>query len=229
MTTNHGRLFAISDIHGCTPALDTLVAQIAWAPGDTLVALGDYVDRGPDSPQVIERLIQLQRQGLLIPLVGNHESMLLSALEDPGEREFWLHCGGDPTLQAYGGQMENIPQSHLEFLRSCQRYHESDHHFFVHANYTASLPLQQQSELTLLWEHLSLHFPGPHISGKQAIVGHTPQRHGEILCMDHLICIDTYCYGGGWLTLMDVEAGDYWQADRDGNLRGGGPRNLFAP
>jgi serine/threonine protein phosphatase 1 len=170
--------------------------------------------------------MDLQATGLLIPLMGNHELMMLLAMDEPAERDFWLQSGGEQTLDAYGGDFDAIPTPHLDFLRSCQRYYESERHIFLHANYTASLPLDHQPEFTLFWEHLTLHLPGPHRSGKQAIVGHTPQRHGEILHLGHVICIDTYCYGGGWLTLLDVESGKYWQANRAGELREGLPRRL---
>ena len=72
---------------------------------------------------------------------------------------------------------------------------------------------------TLLWESLKVRQPGPHCSGKTAIVGHTSQKSGEILDLGHLKCIDTRCYGEGWLTAMDVESGQVWQADKNGRLR----------
>ena len=71
----------------------------------------------------------------------------------------------------------------------------------------------------LRWESLRDMTPGPHDSGKTVIVGHTSQKGGEILDLGHLKCIDTYCYGGGWLTALDVKTGEVWQADRDGKMR----------
>ncbi len=62
--------------------------------------------------------------------------------------------------------------------------------------------------------------PGPHESGKRAIVGHTSQKSGEILDLDHIVCIDTYCYGGRWLTALEVETGRLWQVDPHGHPRG---------
>jgi serine/threonine protein phosphatase 1 len=70
-----------------------------------------------------------------------------------------------------------------------------------------------------MWEHLTNHTPKQHKSGKRAIVCHTPQSNGEILNLDHVICIDTWCYGDGWLTALDVDTGQYWQADKNGKLR----------
>ena len=214
------RIFAIGDIHGCAAALDALLAEIAPTSDDLIVTLGDYIDRGPESPRVVERLLELQQQCQLVPLLGNHEAMLLMALKEESELGFWLECGGQETLDAYGGKLESIPLEHVEFLLNCHLYAELDKHFFVHANYTPSLPLDKQPEYVLLWEHLTMHMPAPHMSGKKAVVGHTPQRDGEILVTDHLICIDTFCYGPqGWLTALDVEAELAIQANRNGELR----------
>jgi len=71
----------------------------------------------------------------------------------------------------------------------------------------------------LRWESLKLRQPGPHCSGKTAIVGHTAQRDGEILDLGYLKCIDTCCYGEGWLTALDVDSGQVWQADKEGRMR----------
>jgi serine/threonine protein phosphatase 1 len=213
------RTIAIGDIHGCDLALARLLEDISPEPDDLIVTLGDYVDRGPNAPAVLDRLLQLQTECRLEPLLGNHEVMLLAALEDPSEFEFWLGAGGEPTLAAYGSDLGSIPAAHRRFLSICRPYVELDDFIFVHANYTPSLPLECQPEYVLYWEHLTAHLPGRHISGKTAIVGHTPQRNGRILRLDHLICIDTFCYGGGWLTALDVHSNKVWQADKDGESR----------
>jgi len=215
------RLLAVGDIHGCLPALETLLATVQPQPDDTLVALGDYVDRGPKSREVIERLIQLQRQCRLIPLLGNHDQMMLMVHD--GQRELyidWLLFGGSATMQSYGIEdAQDLPAAHVDFLRSCRLFHETERHFFVHGNYQAELPLDQQPNEAVMWESLKARRPGPHISGKIAIVGHSSQKSGEILDLGYLKCIDTWCYGNGWLTALDVESGQVWQADKDGRLR----------
>jgi serine/threonine protein phosphatase 1 len=76
-----------------------------------------------------------------------------------------------------------------------------------------------QPRYLTLWEHLSHRQPAPHHSGKTVFVGHTPQRTGEILDLGHVVCIDTACAIGGWLTAIDVDTREIWQADRDGTLR----------
>lgn len=217
------RTIAIGDIHGCSLALEALLGAIEPTTQDVVVTLGDYVDRGPDTRGVLEQLIALGDRCRFKPLLGNHELMMLDALrdeaEDEGEFEFWLECGGWETLDSYGGSRQAIPNSHRTFLESCRRFYQTAGHIFLHANYLDDLPLEEQPDFMLFWEHLSFLVPSRHQSGKQAIVGHTPQVTGEILDLGHVVCIDTYCVGGGWLTAVDVETGRIWQADRDGNLR----------
>jgi serine/threonine protein phosphatase 1 len=143
---------------------------------------------------------------------------MLRALDIPGNMVFWMQSGGLATLASYGGISE-IPPEHIEFVRNCIDYYETDTHLYVHANYEPQLPLSKLDEHTLFWLHLNLVLPAPHCSGKTVIMGHTPQRSGEVLDGGHLVCIDTYCFGSGWLTAMDVATGDLWQADKFGKLR----------
>jgi serine/threonine protein phosphatase 1 len=79
--------------------------------------------------------------------------------------------------------------------------------------------MDEQPWEVLRWESLRDITPGPHISGKRTIVGHTSQKGGEVLNLGYLVCIDTYCYGGGWLTALDVDTNEYWQVDRRGEPR----------
>jgi serine/threonine protein phosphatase 1 len=213
------RTIAIGDIHGCSAALRAVLKAMEPTDDDTLVFLGDYVDRGPDSRGVIEFIVELEKQHHVVPLMGNHELMLLDSLEHSQTIGMWLECGGDATVRSYDGKLSNIPPEHLEFIRRCKRYYEIPSHFFVHANYAADVPLDEQPDYLLFWEHLHFHLPPPHEGGKIAIVGHTSQKKAEILDLGHVICIDTFCHGGGWLTAMDVESGKVWQADRNGRLR----------
>lgn len=213
-----GRTIAIGDIHGCALALEAVLAAIDPQEEDAIITLGDYVDRGPASHRVIDQLLRLKDRNLLVPLLGNHEIMMLVALDEPSELAFWLYNGGQETLDAYGGDLEDIPASHIDFIRSCVRYYETERHIFVHANYVPNLPLEKQPEHVLFWEHLTQRLPTRHCSNKIAVVGHTPQRNNQILRRDHLICIDTNCCGKGCLTALDVEAGTLWQADANGIL-----------
>jgi serine/threonine protein phosphatase 1 len=213
------RTIAIGDIHGCSVALRNLLAAIKPQREDTIVTLGDYVDRGPDSRGVLDQLIALVDQCELVPLIGNHDLMLLQSLQDFGIFEFWQSCGGLATLDSYGGSLDNLPSEHLVFLRGLQPYYETERYIFVHANYDERLPIYQTSQELLLWQHVTGIPPGQHCSGKTVVVGHTPQGNGCVLDLGHLICIDTYCFGGGWLTALDVDSGEVWQADQEGQLR----------
>jgi serine/threonine protein phosphatase 1 len=214
-----GRTIAIGDIHGCSAALRALIAAIGPTAEDTIVPLGDYVDRGPDSRGVLDELLALEQRCRVVPLLGNHEVMLLDTLTNPQSIEGWRECGGVTTLKSYGGKLANIPEEHWGFIRRCRRYYETATHFFVHANYDADLPLDEQPDYLLFWEHLIVHTPRPHENGKIAVVGHTSQRTGHVLDAGFVICLDTFCHGGGWLTALDVGRGTMWQADVRGRMK----------
>lgn len=216
-----GRVIAIGDIHGYLVSLEVLLDAIEPQPGDTIVTLGDYCDRGPDTRGVIDRLMALAGCCRLVPLIGNHDEMLLESAD--GDRaclSSWLLFGGDATLASYGTRdPAEIPEEHLQFLERCRDWFETDRHFFVHANYVPHLPLDCQPAEVTRWRSLRDELPGPHRSGKIAVVGHTAQHDFEIFELGHLKCIDTCCYGGGWLTALEVSSGKLWQASAGGTLR----------
>ena len=215
------RVIAIGDIHGCSNALRALLDAIAPGPGDTIVTLGDYVDWGPDSRGVIEQLIDLSRRCNLIALLGNHEEMLLESLESDSMLRSWLELGGEETLSSYPyeGGAEILPNEHVEFIRGCRDFYETSSHIFVHANYDANVPLEQTDRTTLGWRFIDEHRVQTHFSGKTVVVGHTPQVSGLVLDLGCLICIDTDCSRGGWLTALDVRSRIVTQAHQDGRCR----------
>ncbi|MCH2121381.1 MAG: serine/threonine protein phosphatase [Pirellulaceae bacterium] len=213
------RTFVIGDIHGCSMALDNLISSCDPKEADTLVFLGDYVDRGPDSAGVINSILQLIKRCHVIPLLGNHDWMLMASEQDKSIMDFWIQHGGAETLESYGGSHRRIPASHLAFFRHCQRFHETDDYFFVHANYQAELPLREVDDETLLWQHTVKRFPAPHVNGKTAIVGHTPQLDGLPKDHGHIKLLDTFCYGGQWLTALELQQGQVYQANNTGDSR----------
>lgn len=215
------RTIAIGDIHGYSAALDALLAAVDPQPSDTVVTLGDYIDRGPDSKGTLDRLLALASCCLLVPILGNHDEMLLTIVDGQFYLlDKWLTFGGSATLASYACEFpDEIPPPHLDFLRRCQAWHETDGHFFVHANYDPRKKLPKQPPQLLRWGSLEGNLPGPHCSGKTAIVGHTAQESGEVLDLGYLKCIDTWIYGNGWLTAMDVDSGRIWQADKEGRMR----------
>jgi len=221
------RTIAVGDVHGCSDALASILDAVVPGPDDTIVMLGDYIDRGPDSRGVLDRLIALAGQCRLIPILGNHEEALLDALGDRDALRRWLTLGGADTLRSYGwvrggprrAVADWIPAPHQAFLTSCRGHHETSTHLFVHAGYVPELPLEDQPPLALRWRVTDAATAAPHCSGKVAVVGHTPQRSGAVLDLGFLIGIDTDCARGGWLTALDVATGKKWQADCTGRLR----------
>ncbi len=214
------RTIAIGDIHGCSAAFHALIEAIHPQPDDVMVTLGDYINRGLDSRDVLDRLIDLGRRCRLVPILGNHDQMLLEARSGLHPTT-WLGMGGIATLDSYGTDRDLalIPDEHFAFLEGCLDHHETETHIFVHANYDPELPMAEQSVSMLRWESLRDMTPGPHDSGKIVIVEHSSQKSGEILDLGHLKCIDTHCHGGGWQTALEVNAGDVWQVDREGRMR----------
>jgi serine/threonine protein phosphatase 1 len=218
------RTLAIGDIHGCTRALDTLLAEVQPSPEDLIVTLGDYVDRGPDSRGAIDRLLALRESHQLVALRGNHDFMMVEARRNYETRETWLGFGGREALASYGIpdddiDWDRVPAAHWDFLENvCVDWHEMPTHFFVHANVYPELPLADQPEYMLHWERL-VPFRRPHVSGKMMICGHTSQKSGLPLVLKSAICIDTWVYGRGWLTCLAVESGSIWQANQAGDKR----------
>ena len=206
-----GRVIAIGDVHGCCFALEKLLEWICPQSEDTLVLLGDYVNRGPNGPGVLDRLIQLQRECHLVALLGNHDEMV--------REEMRLHFLERPEADAYHSGEEVYTVAHHQFFEGCVAFHETETHLFMHASYDPELPMCNQDPEVLIWQRHRKKWPPAHQSGKTVVVGHTPQRDGEILDLGHVICLDTYCWGGGWLTGFDVQSRQSWQVDRDGRRR----------
>lgn len=215
------RTIAVGDIHGCADALTSLLDEISPTAHDTIVLLGDVIDRGPNSRDVIDTLMSLSSTCQLVFVQGNHEEMLLDSIENPEKLPRWLRNGGTNTLAAYGcDSPSKLPQSHIDFIRSSIPYCETEDHIFVHAGYVENLDLQDQPALALRWR-VTNENTLPHCSGKTVFTGHTPQKSGKILDMGHVICIDTDCYRGGWLSGYDVNSRFVWQANDNREIRFG--------
>jgi serine/threonine protein phosphatase 1 len=219
------RTLAIGDIHGYADVLRRLLAAVQVQPDDEVITVGDYVDRGPDSRGVIDELLVLQRKGQLVPLRGNHDVMMLEARKGKEQLREWITCGGDTTLASYGdsireGRLENVPERHWKFLEEdCVDWYETDTHIFVHANFAPDVEMGEQPLFLLHWE--PLFEARAHCSGKVVVCGHTKQRSGLPRNWGHTVCIDTWVYGEGWLTCLDVATQRIWQANRHGELRVG--------
>src|SRR5262245_22201687 len=122
------RLLAIGDIHGCSRALDALLEAVKLTAEDRLIFLGDYVDRGPDSRGVVERVLALHASYPVVALRGNHELMMLSARSNADSMQFWLAVGGRQALASYSpaGRIDDVPETHWRFFReTCVNWYET--------------------------------------------------------------------------------------------------------
>ncbi len=202
------RINAIGDIHGCYEKLEELlsVADVNLY-SEKLVFLGDYIDRGPQTYEVIQRLIELKRQhpDNVIFLKGNHEKMLEMFLS--GEDRFlFLDNGGNNTLDSYmqlGQEWDSspIPPEHALFFSNLRLYYESEDYIFVHAGLRKGVPLEKQTEKDLLWIR-SKFIHTDHDFGKPIIFGHTP--FPEPYVDDNKIGIDTGAVYGKTLTCVKL-------------------------
>lgn len=189
-------LIAIGDIHGCPKSLDAILDRIDPSPDDHLLFIGDYIDRGPDSKSVIDRLLDLREEVPCTFLRGNHEAMMIEYL-DTGAFSLWRMNGGTSTLRSYrrpGASEINIPEAHVEFVRETKLYHETEDFLFVHAGLKPELSieenLEQGDEEVLLWERG--HLNASEVAWEKPVVcGHTPRP--EPINREKLILIDTGC------------------------------------
>ena len=177
-------LYAIGDVHGCARTLDALLDRLALTPADTVVFVGDYVDRGPDSPGVLDRMLALEAFAAdgtgarMVFLRGNHDQMMLDYVDGTGDLELWWLNGGQSTLDAYDAAGEpHIPASHIDFLRRTGLTHVQDGFAFVHAGMdpqkTVAENLEAADPAVLLWtrRHLDASLDRWEMP---VVCGHTP-------------------------------------------------------
>ncbi|MEO6028604.1 MAG: metallophosphoesterase family protein [Candidatus Binatia bacterium] len=206
-------LFAIGDLHGCPEELQVLLDAIAPGPDDTLVFLGDYVDRGLGVRVLVDRLLRLQGEDVgTIFLRGNHEDMLLAHLGLGGRHgDAYLENGGGATLASYGvpagtaGQAMAalLPTDHVAFFQATQLHHLAPPFLFVHAGIRPGLRLEEQDPDDLLWIREDF-FSRPHDLPYTVVFGHTPTREARI-DLPYRIGLDTGLVYGNKLSCLDVE------------------------
>jgi serine/threonine protein phosphatase 1 len=209
---------AIGDIHGCLNSLNQLLKKLEDYSDYTFIFVGDYIDRGPDSSGVIERLIQFQQQQDCIFLRGNHEQMLLDAYFD-NKLDLWLTNGGDATLKSYEATYNTIhfPREHLDFYRETRMYFETDDYFFVHAGLSPKKTIEESLAdekhiQDFLWSRSHLNaFETPW--EKTVVFGHTARPHP--VRKPKMLGIDTGCVynsiGYGKLTAVILPDEEYIQ------------------
>jgi len=216
------RVYAIGDIHGCDllldKTLDKMIADSENYPNAEciFVGLGDYVDRGVNSKNVIALLLnKIPDNFEKIFLKGNHEVYMNGFMHDPHHFDIWLHHGGCETLLSYGVTppedkpsdqkraarelRENLPEKHLEFLNNLKNYHIVDDYFFVHAGIDPDLPLEKQTEMTMTTIRTKFLQHEGHFQGKKIIHGHTPIEDPDLRV--HRVNLDTGAYLTNKLTL----------------------------
>jgi len=214
-------IYAIGDIHGCLKALKTIFKQNLIKKNDTVVFLGDYIDRGSDSKGVIDWLIKNKGNYNFKFILGNHEIMMLTAKISNERLTEWLYFGGSQTLDSYKigddpNWMDKIDISHWEFINSCESYIEMNNFIFVHAGLEIGKTLEEQNKHHLFWKKYET--PELYSDDKTIICGHTSRKNGKIADFGHTICLDTYVYGGKWLSCLNVETKEYIKSNNEGKV-----------
>ena len=211
------KIFAIGDIHGCLGKLQSLIQNINADPEkDTIVFIGDYIDRGSAPREVVDYVIKLKAEYKnVVCLLGNHEYMFLRYLDGLDE-EMYLCNGGSATLLAYAISLSEtprkrkakIPREHLKFFESLLPHYETDNYIFVHAGLKPGLILSQQTIHNLLWVRHEF-IDTDYDFGKMIVFGHTHLSYP--LIMPNKIGIDTGAVYGGKLTCVEFPAVKIYQ------------------
>lgn len=172
-----GRLFAISDIHGCFNTFHELVMNVLKIEKtDRLILLGDYIDRGRGSREVIDFILDLQKTGFdVVPLTGNHEQMLLSVYNDPSEWPLWMMNSGMTTLISFGiSDISEMEARYLHFFSSLEYFSETGDFIFVHAGFNDHARDPFSDRYSMIWES-SPRYDNLFFFGKTVIHGHRPK------------------------------------------------------
>ena len=223
---SHNRRIVIGDVHGHYDTLITLLDSISPTSEDEIYFLGDLIDRGPNSAQVVDLVMRNQYQCLR----GNHEEMLLDVVGS-GEVSIelyqgWLYSGGHATVASYDNK---IPQEHIDWIKSLPLYLDLGNFWLVHAGVDPNIPLQQQSADQFCWIREAFHSSDrAFFSDKLIVTGHTITftlpgvQPGQIAAGRGWLNIETgaYHHNSGWMTALDLNQQKVYQANTlDGRLR----------
>ena len=220
MAEERGRLFAIGDIHGCADELVRLLDAVPGRADDTIVFVGDYIDRGHDSRGVIDYLLRWRTRtpARTVFLKGNHEDMALDYLGREGQwGEAWLRNGGVATLRSYGidphtsraDVAAHMPPTHVEFMSALETSLRWSGYLVVHAGIRPGVPWELQRTEDLLWIREEF-LDQPHDLDATVVFGHTPHRR-VVDGQPYRIGIDTGCVYGGALTCLALPEGRVYQ------------------
>lgn len=217
------RTLVISDIHGELELFEELLQKAEYDDTrDQLILLGDYVDRGPDSREVLNRVVELKNRGAIV-LSGNHDAMMVAAVDgEPGAKERWERNGAIPTLQSYDPKIESmtIPinehfMDHVAFLRELDYYHETEEYIFVHAGVQPGTSVEKTNPYTLIW--IREDFYQVYTGDKSIVFGHTPtfllqgdDDHNVYFGDNRIIGIDGGAVYGGQLNCLELPSKKFY-------------------
>ena len=218
-------IFAIGDIHGCLNELVSLQKKIFSYPkfekeNDLIVYIGDYIDRGPNSKEVIDHILKLQRENInSIFLMGNHEQVMIDFLfNDINNLRYWINLGADKTFRSYDIEiadfikdgfedhnivklrkffLEKISKEHINFFNDLKLSYTIDNYFFVHAGIDPNKTLEEQTKEDFLWSRSREFYDKSFKFNKIIIHGHTPEK--EIVNLPYRINVDIGCFFSGKL------------------------------
>jgi serine/threonine protein phosphatase 1 len=209
------RLFAIGDIHGCFDSLKELIEnKIQLQKNDKLILLGDYIDRGEKSKEVVDFIIELQEKGFdIIPLMGNHEAMLLEAYENDKNTSIWIQNGGSETLKSFEiSSLKDVESKYIEFFKVLRYYYSFEDFLFVHAGFNDNVINPFTDYYSMLWK-CKESYTNPLLECKTIIHGHYPISVAKceegVLTKHRVISIDTGCVYKGYEGKGRLTAYDY--------------------
>ena len=221
-------LFAIGDIHGCLSQLTTLHKKILThdkfdVKNDLLIYLGDYIDRGNNTKEVINQILKLKNNKIkTINLMGNHDEFMIDFLfNKKNDIKNWLNFGVDQTFRSYDIEivefikdgfeddvidklrnelLEKMNATHINFFKNLEVTHSTEKYLFVHAGIDPQKKLSEQTKKDYLWSRSSDFFHKDFKAEKKIIHGHTPEK--DVINHPYRINIDTGCYFSGKLTCV---------------------------
>lgn len=194
------RLFAIGDIHGEVSKLRTLLHKLSPTADDDFIFLGDYIDRGENSKETIDTLIELDGLCTCTFLTGNHELMMKRAHRSRADQNLWLNNGGVKTILDYGS-MDRIMPTHGDFFNNLASMHETEDYYFVHAGFEPGVPIQRQNIDTMVWIRDEF-LDHPTRLDKVVIHGHNPID--DVVLDGDKINLDTGAVYGDKLTALQL-------------------------
>lgn len=199
------RLIGISDIHGEYDKLCSVIDKISPTKDDKIIFMGDYIDRGKKSRDVVDKLIGLSEVCNCVYLIGSHEYAMLHAKSDDYYNYLFWNYGGDATVKSYGS-FDNIMKIHGDFFRNLKFYHIEEKYLFVHAGLREGIPLERQDEEDMVYIR-SEFYNHKHFFPYKIIFGHTEFDKPQI--QQDKICIDTGCgkFKDAPLTAIVIENG----------------------